>query len=483
MRAAAPHMDPRPRSRATRGVAVALASRPAVAWLGAAIGLLLWCLPAEAQPIQLTANADPACSSFAPTGNGAGLTPFFESNCDLTGGNPDGNREIFWIEGSGTVVQITDSVACANANPSADSSGTMVAFDSDCDFVGGNADASVEIFVANAGVIDQLTDSSFCTSLAPSMSGDGSVTSFESDCDFNGTNFDRSGEIFKVSSSGVVTQLTDDRTGQGCGSFHAATNFTGTRIAFQSDCDLVGFNPEEIPEIFQVVSDGTIVQLTASADDACASAMPSINAAGDLVAFESDCDFTGENSDGGLEVFSVTDTGLVSQLSASSTDACESMMPSVSASGVLTVYSSYCDPYGSNGDGSFELFVASATAGNQLTNGTDCSSFGSSLTSDGAIATYVSDCDPAAENAVGADQVFQTPVILCGVCGAPVTGRTPPRASDALFILQTAIGAKSCPLCTCDVDSNRAVTATDALKVLRVAVGQAGQLTCSPVAG
>ncbi len=64
------------------------------------------------------------------------------------------------------------------------------------------------------------------------------------------------------------------------------------------------------------------------------------------------------------------------------------------------------------------------------------------------------------------------------VCGAPVTESFPPSASDALSILQTAVGMSSCALCICDVDSNGFMAASDALRVLQRAVGLSVTLVC-----
>jgi hypothetical protein len=71
-------------------------------------------------------------------------------------------------------------------------------------------------------------------------------------------------------------------------------------------------------------------------------------------------------------------------------------------------------------------------------------------------------------------------------CGRPVSGAdTPagsrPRATDCLFILNVAVGAKSCvPTCVCDVNalSSPGTTATDALVCLAAAVGQSVELGC-----
>lgn len=59
----------------------------------------------------------------------------------------------------------------------------------------------------------------------------------------------------------------------------------------------------------------------------------------------------------------------------------------------------------------------------------------------------------------------------CRACGQPVSAPTePPSASDALWVLQAAVGTASCLACVCDVDRSYTVTAIDALVVLQRAV-------------
>ncbi|HXC51615.1 MAG TPA: hypothetical protein VN634_12065 [Candidatus Limnocylindrales bacterium] len=53
--------------------------------------------------------------------------------------------------------------------------------------------------------------------------------------------------------------------------------------------------------------------------------------------------------------------------------------------------------------------------------------------------------------------------------------------TDALHILRTSVGTKSCDVCICDVDSSGGGSPTsvsDALRVLRLSVGQAVELSC-----
>ncbi len=76
-----------------------------------------------------------------------------------------------------------------------------------------------------------------------------------------------------------------------------------------------------------------------------------------------------------------------------------------------------------------------------------------------------------------------------GACGDPVdpalllarVGTEAVNASDALFVLQAAVGAAQCLECICNVDSEGGITATDALLVLQVGVGQTNiVLNCPP---
>jgi hypothetical protein len=63
-------------------------------------------------------------------------------------------------------------------------------------------------------------------------------------------------------------------------------------------------------------------------------------------------------------------------------------------------------------------------------------------------------------------------------CGRPVSGGTTPTATDALAVLQAAVGSLQCEICMCDVDSNGTITAADALRTLQRAVGGAFTLIC-----
>jgi len=63
-------------------------------------------------------------------------------------------------------------------------------------------------------------------------------------------------------------------------------------------------------------------------------------------------------------------------------------------------------------------------------------------------------------------------------CGLPVSTTDKPTTSDALFILQAAVGLRLCELCLCDVDDSWSITAMDAQIVIRNAVHLDAPLLC-----
>lgn len=84
--------------------------------------------------------------------------------------------------------------------------------------------------------------------------------------------------------------------------------------------------------------------------------------------------------------------------------------------------------------------------------------------------------EPSGETAVMCGDASGLPAALD--VGAPGPAGRVITASDALIVLNAAVGFISCPDCVCDVDNSGAVTATDALVVLKSAVGQPVNMNC-----
>ena len=434
-------------------------------------------LVAHAAPLRLTNHTGIGCTVASPSPNVTATLVAFVSDCDFTAENPDGNREIFQVDRAGTIVQLTTTSDCANANPSSNSSGGVVAFDSDCD-TGDNADRNVEIMVANSGVVVQVTDTSFCSNLAPALTSNGALVAFDSDCDLTAANIDRSVEIFRASiAGGLPEQLTDDRSVTGCASINASTSNSGGAIAFESDCDLTGANGDQVNEIFESRTGIGVRQVTTSPGEPCANVTPSMSPDGSRVAFASDCDLVAENVDLSSEIYTIVPGGAPAQVTVDDTsNGCESFSPTVATkSGVeRTVFVGYCDPTGENTDGNLEIFREMGGLTMQLTKSQSCWNSSPQFSRQDDAVVFVSTC-----NLDGADPDGEPDIYLeqACACGAP-NNRDGPTATEALYTLNAAVGALTCGLCDCDVNDDGQISAFDALLILNKAIGQAIELDC-----
>lgn len=142
-------------------------------------------------------------------------------------------------------------------------------------------------------------------SSGPAIS-DGGQVAFLSDGPFPGLNRDKEEQAFHTQlSTGAMTQLTQGPSGQfGVGG--VAISAAGTRVVFDSDGDHVGMNPDGSAEIFvhDVAGPGTTVTQVTNA--AVGSGEVDIDASGTRIVFSSRADHTGDNADGGREIFLAT---------------------------------------------------------------------------------------------------------------------------------------------------------------------------------
>ncbi|HET7289184.1 MAG TPA: hypothetical protein VFJ67_02005 [Thermodesulfobacteriota bacterium] len=279
------------------------------------------------------------------------------SEGDPTGDNPDGNREIFLYDrASMTFTQITDTAGEDNIVPVLNSDGSLIAFDSSADVTGGNPDNNREIFLFNADTdtFTQLTDTSGVSSLVPDITSDGATIGFHSDADLTGDNSDVSLEVFLFDvSSMTFTQITD---GDNLNSATAALSSDGAIVGLNSDTDPTGGNPDNNREIF-LFNTNTMqfTQVTDSADTD--NGGPSISSDGSRLVFTSRADLTGDNPDGNREVFLFdANTGITTQITDSVggtfTDAV------ISGDGTRILFTSGSDIVGENPDGNIEVYFA-----------------------------------------------------------------------------------------------------------------------------
>ncbi|HET9787350.1 MAG TPA: hypothetical protein VFP47_09455, partial [Pyrinomonadaceae bacterium] len=125
--------------------------------------------------------------------------------------------------------------------------------------------------------------------MAPAISQDGSRIAFASNEDLIGANGDRNSEIFLVDGA-TVRQLTnttpaDISTRVRDGNFQPSITDDGTIVAFSSNRDPIGLNPDLNFEIFTVdVNSGLLTQVTSSAQAVGASSVK-ISGDGSHIAF------------------------------------------------------------------------------------------------------------------------------------------------------------------------------------------------------
>lgn len=291
--------------------------------------------------------------------------------------NDDGSRAVFrqttdLVSGSGQLwrvdrgeapVRLTD-LSSGNANdPSLTGDGEWVVFSSTTNETGGNFDGSEEIFRIRAGGADleRLTSGPDGTSSArPDAASDGSRVVFDSDADPNGGNSDGSREIFSMRLDGSdLIQVTSGPSGTS--SQRGRIDGAGEWIAFESDADLAGANPDGGFEIFRVRSDGTGLEQLSNAGSRSARA-PDLSADGGLVTFVSDGDPLGNNPEANPEIF-LYDVGAAQTRQLTSFAEGSSASPRISGNGEWVYFLSNAPVFEENPDRPTDLFRVPADGG------------------------------------------------------------------------------------------------------------------------
>jgi len=290
-------------------------------------------------------------------------------------GNLDGNDEIFLLDtATGSITQITNTTFGSNRRPAISGTGTRIVFQSDRDLTPGspgNADGDLEVFLFDTATstTTQLTNSTGGGGIntGPSINWTGTRIAFDSSRDLtpgSPGNADQNREIFLFdTATGTTTQIT---SGTGNFTIRPSISASGTRIAFQSERDLTPGNPGNPDGNFEIflfdTTTSTLTQITNTVGGS--SGFPSINATGTRIAFRSDRNLTGSNPDGNFEIFLFdTTTSTLTQIT--NTVGGSSGFPSINATGTRIAFVSSADlTPGSPGnpDGNFEVFLASAAS-------------------------------------------------------------------------------------------------------------------------
>ncbi len=174
-----------------------------------------------------------------------GRRAVFDSTGDLVGTNTDGNRELFIVrvKASGLeITQITDTLAPVdNRSGSIDSHNAVVAFSSNGDFVGQNADANREIFTwaRRTGAFAQITQSVDGENVNPVVNPSKRFIVFESTADLT-TSGATNRRVFHFDRTrGKLTLLSRSRFGTNQVPRISKKRF----VVWESTADLTGSNP------------------------------------------------------------------------------------------------------------------------------------------------------------------------------------------------------------------------------------------------
>jgi Tol biopolymer transport system component len=363
--------------------------------------------------------------SFNASVDAGGIRVAFTSTGEpVPGGNPDASSEVFlYTLGVGTI-QITSSTGFGSFAPSLSADASRIAFVSEADLTGGNADLNRELFLWESGVgITQLTSTPAMTQVAgPSISADGSRIAFSSDADVvAGQNADGNEEVFLWQEGAGFTQITD--TTAPAGASVPDLSGDGQRIALASSGDLVpGSNADGNVELFLWDSTTGFSQLTDTALP-FTNVNPSIDADGSRISFQ-----RGLTGPGNAELW-IWDsaTGLTQVTSALDGSSGPS---SVSGTGQRVAFDFNGDPVGDNADGNGEIFLLDGATLGQVTVTPGPSGSGApAISTDGRRIAFLSSLDLVGMNPEENQEIYLAD------CGLPPVTAIPTLAPAALALL------------------------------------------------
>jgi Tol biopolymer transport system component len=230
-----------------------------------------------------------------PTNSFTTLTPlgFFEIG-DI---NADGTRIVVQTGNTGTRIYDTTSnsfgAVFGNAQaPRIDGSGTRVVWQA--------FNGQVHLFDTTTSTDTPVNPPNSGVNQFPAISADGKRIVYSASANLTGGNPDLNPEIYLYDvQNGTTTQITSTNSAT---NFNAAISGDGTRIAFSSNADLTGGNPDHSFEIFEYdVLGNAFDQITSAASGF--SDTPSFSADGNLIAYISSSNLSGDNPDGNPEIF------------------------------------------------------------------------------------------------------------------------------------------------------------------------------------
>ncbi len=209
---------------------------------------------------QITNDPEGNGDSSVPAVSGDGRFITYISSSNVAGLNPDGASAVYLRSKTGytTLVSGTPDGPFDGDTPTINDDGKWIAFTSGFDATGNNPDHSNEILLYNRTrkTFTQITDGpSTCLNLYPKLSANGAKLAYQSNCNPTGGNADKTYEVFvadnpalnlEIHSEGPVNLLVTDPNGLTA----SATTSTIPNVAYTEgdfDMDSIGEDRVTIP--------------------------------------------------------------------------------------------------------------------------------------------------------------------------------------------------------------------------------------------
>jgi hypothetical protein len=249
---------------------------------------------------------------------------------------------------------------------------------------------------------EAATDLDDADSAGSVVAEDGDEVWFLSNASLGGANADGGNEVFHVDvRTDALSMRTDTPPDHALGPPSAAAG----AVAFTSSSDLVGDNPDELPQVFVREADGTVRQVTDLEEPVLFEPEVVLRTDGSVL-FESAGDFDGSNPDGQLDLWYAEpgDPGTITGLAPSDQVGFD---VHASRQGDLATFVSSDDFDGTNADGSVEVWIADLVAGTvESATDSDGGHITPFVSDDGGRVAFVSSGDLDGSNPGGSRQLW-----------------------------------------------------------------------------
>lgn len=200
--------------------------------------------------IRITSATPSNRDSYNPSLSADGTVVAFESDADFLGQGIPYDQEEIWLYDTRTLTYTrvtTGSSLRESQDASLNADGTVVAFESDTDLLNeGISEDQWEVWLYDATTqtytrVTTATGSGDRDSYDPSLNADGTVVAFRSDADFLSQGIpDNQDEIWLYNTATLTYTRVTSATGSGTrGSYAPSLSADGTRVAFHSNADLL----------------------------------------------------------------------------------------------------------------------------------------------------------------------------------------------------------------------------------------------------